>query len=496
MKQRPWTSPWSSGPSSLALRLVSRRASSLLSSLLFSLLFFLLSFLLLGAGLAGGVAAAGTDAAAVAAAPPSEQERYREVPMPPGFRVEATALDGPVFADARGRTLYTWPQHLLRNGYSGEAPGVVACHDEVLTVTAGLMSPYPPGIELPEVDSRPSCTDLWPPVLAQADAAPVGKWTLVERRDGVRQWAYDEQPLYTSVRDSGPGDVLGGSTRRYGGDSPAYRVPAKPPAQLPPGFAVRTTTLGRMLTTHRNESVYAFESDTATSIACDDGCLDRWKPVVAPQLVRPQGEWSVLERAPGVRQWLFRGQPLYTHVLDTGSWSQEGSDVPGWSNVFTQRAPEPPASFTVQATIAGEVLADHRGRTIYVYYCGEDSADQLSCDHPEDTQVYRLAMCGGGDPERCLAHWPYVTAGEDERDANRVWRIVTVDPMTGRYVDDPDSAPDALRVWAYRDRPVYTYGPDAYPGDVHGGGTGEWRGQRNGLRAFWVRDDFMNGILR
>lgn len=421
-------------------------------------------------------------------------ERHREVPMPPGFRVEVTPLDGPVFADPAGRTLYSWPQHKLRNGYSGEAPGKPGCFDEVLTVTAGLMSPYPPGIELPELDSRPSCTDLWPPALAASDAEPVGEWSIVERPDGTRQWAFDEQPLYTSVRDQKPGDVLGGSTRRYGGDAPAYRVPAQPPSQIPPGFAVKTTTLGRMLTTHTNDAVYAFAEDTATASACVDDCLDRWRPVLAPQLVRPQGEWGVFERAPGVRQWVFRGQPLYTHVLDTGSWSQEGSDVPGWHNVFTQRAPAPPASFTVQETIAGAVLADRRGRTIYVYNCGEDSADQLSCDHPEDTQVYRLAMCGGGDPEKCLEHWPYVTAAEGERDPNRVWRIATIDPLTGRFADA--SAPDALRVWTWRDRPVYTYGPDQYPGDVHGGGTGEWRGQRNGLRAFWVRDDFMNGILR
>jgi hypothetical protein len=30
---------------------------------------------------------------------------------------------------------------------------------------------------------------------------------------------------------------------------------------------------------------------------------------------------------------------------------------------------------------------------------------------------------------------------------------------------------------------------------VNGAGTGEWRGQRNGLKAFWVRDDYFNGTL-
>ncbi len=420
-------------------------------------------------------------------------ERHRDVPTPPEFHVEATLLDGPVFADANGKTLYEWPQNRGRNGYSGEGPGNPACYDEVVTVTAGLMSPYPPGIELPDLVGRPSCTDLWPPVFASEDAEPVGKWTVVERRDGTKQWAYDEQPLYTSVRDSQPGDVFGGRTRRSGGDSPAYRKPIGPPSLHPPGFAVRTTTIGRMLATDKNNSLYSFEQDTATEAACIGACLNTWKPVLAPALARAQGEWAILERSPGVRQWVFRGKPLYTHNYDAESWSLLGSDKPGWDNVFTQKAPAYPESFTVQATISGEVLADSKGRTIYVYNCGEDSAHQLSCDHPDDTQVYRLAMCGAGDPVKCLSHWPYVEAADNEVSMNRIWRILSIDPMTGRFAS-PDQE-GSIRVWSYNGKPVYLYGPDKRPGDVNGGGIGEWRGQRNGLRAFWVRDDFMNGIL-
>ena len=431
-------------------------------------------------------------------------EAYRDVPMPPGFRVEISELEGPVFADADGKTLYKWPQHKLRNGYSGEAPGAPMCYDEVLTVTAGLMSPYPPGIRLPEPESRLSCTDLWQPVLAAddgeevgageevGDGEEVGEWTVVERRDGSRQWAYDEQPLYTSIRDRRAGDVFGGSRRRYGGDSPALRVPVGPPPQLPPGFAVKPTAIGRMLTTDRNDAVYVFDGDTADSTACEHQCLANRQPVIAPALARPQGEWSLFERSPGVRQWVFRGKPLYTYALDMSSWSQQGSDEPGWRNVFTQRAPAYPDSFTIQPTLSGNVLADATGKTIYLYNCGEDSADQLGCDHPGDTQVYRLAMCGGGDPDRCRRHWPYVEAGEQEISPNRTWRVVTIDPGTGRFAAPEQD--EALRVWAYRDRPVYTFGGDQRPGDVNGGGTGEWRGQRNGLKAFWLRDDYMGGI--
>jgi predicted lipoprotein with Yx(FWY)xxD motif len=420
-------------------------------------------------------------------------EAYVSVSMPPGFKVQSTELEGPVFANAEGRTLYTWPSHRLRNGYSGETQGNPACYDEVLTVTAGLMSPYPPGILLPELESRPSCTDLWPPVLADDDAEAIGKWTIVERKDGSRQWTYDEQPIYISVLDTGPGDVMGGTTRRFGGDSPAYRVPLGPPALIPPGFAIKTTTIGRLLTTDKNYSVYVFEEDSSDAFSCDAHCARNWPPVVAAALARPQGEWSIVERSPGVRQWTFRGKPLYTNVLDSRSWSLEGSDASGWDNVYTQLAPPLPERFTVQDTLVGRVLADAHGMTIYTYMCGDDSADQLSCDHPGDTQVYRLAMCGGGDAAKCLHYWPYVQADKDAVSNSRSWSVVSIDPKSGHLATAEQT--DALSVWAYRDRPVYTYGGDQQPGDVNGVGTGEWRGQRNGLKAYWLRDDYLGGTL-
>src|SRR5258708_4253079 len=114
-------------------------------------------------------------------------ESYVHEPMPPGFKVIAAEFEGPVFADAKGHTLYNWPRMGLRNGDAGEQKGKPTCDDHKYTDNAGVMSPYPAGLELPEVATRPSCTDVWPPVLAAANAKPVGKWTVVERKDGRKQ---------------------------------------------------------------------------------------------------------------------------------------------------------------------------------------------------------------------------------------------------------------------------------------------------------------------
>jgi predicted lipoprotein with Yx(FWY)xxD motif len=439
-----------------------------------------------GQGVASRALAAALLFAGAAAAGPAEP--YVSEPMPPGFRVEMSELDGPVFADRRGRTLYRWPYRTMRNGVTGDGKGESNCSDVPSSESAGLMSPYPGGLLLPERDRRPSCQQLWPPALATKRDRPVGNWTLIERPDGRRQWAYDGSALYTSVRDRHPGDVLGGDSYPRDGDAPAVREPIQPRPDVPPGLSVSTTLRGRLLHTARGFSVYAFDRDRPERSACDVACEKIFVPVQAPAAARPHGEWSIFTRAGGERQWMFRGRPLYLHAEDTRVRSLTGSDVPGWRNVYTQETAPPPAEFTVQDTPSGQVLADARGRTIYRYTCGDDAPDQLSCEHPADTQVYRLAMCGGGSAERCARNFPYVQASPGARSAGRLWSVVEIDPATGHFATG--GMQGALRVWAYRERPVYTFAGDEQPGEVNADGLGEFLADREGFRAFWWRDEF------
>ena len=81
---------------------------------------------------------------------------------------------GKVLVDAKGMTLYTFDK---------DEPNKSNCYDD--------------------------CAQNWPPLMATADAQPEGEWTIVERTDGTRMWAYDGKPLYTFVKDTKPGDVTG-----------------------------------------------------------------------------------------------------------------------------------------------------------------------------------------------------------------------------------------------------------------------------------------------
>ncbi len=54
-----------------------------------------------------------------------------------------------------------------------------------------------------------ACAVFWPPVTAAQGATPSGQFTLVDRGDDTKQWAYNEMPLYGYFGDDEPGDVSG-----------------------------------------------------------------------------------------------------------------------------------------------------------------------------------------------------------------------------------------------------------------------------------------------
>ncbi len=441
---------------------------------------------------AGALAVAFTASAFAADASKSTamREDYIRPPMPAGFQIVPTELEGPVFADSKGMTFYIWPYKTMRVGNAGDNENMSACDTKPTTETAGMMSPYPPGLVLPELDKRLSCAQVWPPAYASDTDKPVGNFSVITRSDGKKQWAFNKKALYTSILDKQPGDVMGATGRRERGDGPAEREPVGPAPNIPPGFAVITTAKGRLLLNDKNYSVYTYDKDQPNKSNCVGTCAEMWAPVIAPAAIQPTGEWSVVERAPGVRQWAFRKKPLYTSTQDTKTWSYQGSDTPGWRNVFTQVAPAFPQGFTVVDNEVGETLIGPNGRAVYFYTCGDDSKDQLACDHPAAPQAYRIAVCGGGSVEKCNQRWPYLQAAADAKSTSRSWTIMEIDPKTGHHATPGQAG--AIRVWAFRDRPLFNFFGDTKPLDLYGNTWGEFNGKRNGFRAFVVRDDFFD----
>ncbi|QFY60541.1 hypothetical protein FZ934_08935 [Rhizobium grahamii] len=53
------------------------------------------------------------------------------------------------------------------------------------------------------------CAKNWPPLMAASGAKAEGAYSLVDRKDGSKQWAKDGMPLYYWVKDKKMGDVTG-----------------------------------------------------------------------------------------------------------------------------------------------------------------------------------------------------------------------------------------------------------------------------------------------
>lgn len=53
------------------------------------------------------------------------------------------------------------------------------------------------------------CAKAWPPFMADGKAEASGAYSIVDRKDGMKQWAKDGMPLYFFVKDTKAGDVAG-----------------------------------------------------------------------------------------------------------------------------------------------------------------------------------------------------------------------------------------------------------------------------------------------
>jgi predicted lipoprotein with Yx(FWY)xxD motif len=59
-----------------------------------------------------------------------------------------------------------------------------------------------------------ACAVNWPPYLAKAGETKGEGWTMVKRKDGAEQWAYDGKPLYFFKGDAKAGDMKGDGIKK------------------------------------------------------------------------------------------------------------------------------------------------------------------------------------------------------------------------------------------------------------------------------------------
>ena len=73
-----------------------------------------------------------------------------------------------------------------------------------------------------------------------------------------------------------------------------------------------------VLATPSGATVYTFDKDTAGNgkSVCNDQCAQNWPPVAAKASDAASGDWSIVTRDDGSKQWAYKGAPLYTFAKD------------------------------------------------------------------------------------------------------------------------------------------------------------------------------------
>jgi len=134
----------------------------------------------------------------------------------------------------------------------------------------------------------------------------------------------------------------------------AFGAPAD--TVMPAGVATQKTVYGDVLADSRKMTLYAFDQDNAGKSACTGECADVRTPLAAPRIGRPVGDWTILTRDDGSKQWAYKGKPLYSFTGDRapGDLSGDGGD---WKAAMVGPV-FMPAGVTIKTTDYGPTFAN------------------------------------------------------------------------------------------------------------------------------------------
>ncbi len=76
-------------------------------------------------------------------------------------------------------------------------------------------------------------------------------------------------------------------------------------------------------------TLYTFDKDPVGGgkSVCNDKCAVNWPPLLAAADARPGGDFSIVSRDDGSKQWASKGKPLYLWIKDQKPGDKTGDGV-------------------------------------------------------------------------------------------------------------------------------------------------------------------------
>jgi predicted lipoprotein with Yx(FWY)xxD motif len=332
-----------------------------------------------------------------------------------GFKNSLEKTAHPAFADADGMTLYV--------AADNAAPCVGACAAD------------------------------WAPLVPVAGATAAGAWTIVDQTGG-KQWAYRGHPVYIYKNDDAFGEATG---EVEGGAWRAALIDSTPVGELPPGVIVRESdqAAGHILANDDGMPLYLFSGKHAAGTAqCAPAPCKSWLPLTAPALANTTGDFTVTEYEPGIRQWAYRGKPIYRYVEDEKIGDVRGRDIDAAMQVALVARYFMPAEAKIRLNhFGGDSLVSANGMTLYTRDSAAGPSGQNLRVGAYGNPAMGRALGGSACEGDCTKTWPPLSAPADAVAAG-YWA--------------PIRRSDGTLQWSYRGYALYTYTGDQQPGDITG----------------------------
>lgn len=88
-----------------------------------------------------------------------------------------------------------------------------------------------------------------------------------------------------------------------------------------------------VLTNAAGMTLYTFDKDGAGSgkSECNGPCATNWPPLLAAADAKASGEYTIITRNDGAKQWAYKGKPLYLWIKDTKPGDRSGD---GFNNAW------------------------------------------------------------------------------------------------------------------------------------------------------------------
>ncbi len=216
-------------------------------------------------------------------------------------------------------------------------------------------------------------------------------------------------------------------------------------------------------------TLYTYDKDPAGKSTCVAECAKKWLPMPAQANAVPFGDWTIIKRDDGARQWALKGKPLYRFIEDVTPGSVGGTNVfynmnrgplaghrgayygkrmqpskpaDGWNValLYPVQDMQLPTGFGVKEVqdAAGIALVDSRGHTLYT----------MKGDIAQEKRACKQGRCG------------------------EIWTPLAA-PRIGLPIGDftVKARADGTSQWHYKGLPLYRYTGDYKPNVAEGEGV-------------------------